>query len=170
MTTGVLTAGLFCGLLAMGPLAGTATAGATDPVLALGRFVASPAGPAALVDVTGAFGFDDALQVPYPLNVVVYQGTTFVRLPIGGTPRTGDFAGLADGLSTTEIGALESSGSTTVEAEILILQPHRVQASLPPVFTEGLIRVVVYVELPGEGSFVSNTLVTPLVGIAGGGS
>ncbi len=146
-----------------------ARAGATDPTLALGQLTASPAGAAAIVEITGIFGFDDVIQVTYPLNLVVYQGTAFTRYQVGSQPQSGSFAGLADGLDTTEVAALEGSGQAEANAEILRIEPNRVQVSLPTGFADGIVAAVLYVELPGEGTFTSNTLSTVLAGVAGGG-
>lgn len=148
---------------------GDARGGATDPVLAIGRLRVVPVGTASIVDLTGAFAFDDMLQVEFPLNLVVYQGSTFVRLPVGGQVQVGDFAGLADGLSVGEIAALESAGQNSSDAEFLRVEPNRLQASLPDLFDDGIITAVVYVELAGEGGFTSNSVSVSVVGLVGGG-
>jgi hypothetical protein len=147
---------------------GNVTAGATDPTLAIGSLVVRPAGGASVADVTGVFGFDDALQVSYPLNLVVYQGSAFVRFPIGSGAESGQFAGLADGLEVAEIAALEAAGSPQSAAEILELDANRIRVSLPPTFFDGTVTAVLYVELPSEGGFTSNVVSTTLVGTGGG--
>ncbi len=155
-------------LAILGIEASPCLAGATDPVLAIGRFTAAPVGSGTLVDLTGAFGFDDTLQVDFPLNIVVYQGTTFVRLPVGGQPQVGNFAGLADGLAVSEIAELESAGQNSAEAELLRIEPNRLHASLADLFIDGILTAIVYVELPDEGGFTSNAVSVPIVGLSGG--
>lgn len=144
-------------------------AGATDPTLAIGQVRAQPAGAAALVEVMGMFGFDDVVQVTYPLSLVLYHGTSFVRYPIGSTAESGTFAALANGLATSEIGALESAGSPAASVEIVRLEPGRLVVSVPPSLANaGTISAQLYVTLPGEGAFVSNAVTVAIV--AGGGA
>lgn len=142
-----------------------ASAGSTDPVLVIGEAHASGGSPARLVDLLGSWGFDDALQLDYPLSIVVSQGSTFVRYAFGEAPVSGTFAGLADGLSISEIPALEATGSPAAGAAMSRLSLHEMTLAVPPVFAAGNLDVVLYVSLPGEGTFLSNTAVA-----AGGGS
>lgn len=142
-------------------------AGSTDPTLAIGQVSVRPAGAASVVEVSGIFGFDDLLQVSFPLNLVVFQGTTFVRYPVGGAPESGTFAGLGDGLQTDELSALESAGVADPGAELLRLRPQRLLAALPTSIGDGTVTVVLYVEVPGEGSFLSNALQATLTGVGG---
>jgi hypothetical protein len=164
-----LGASLAIALVIVGVLTSNSRSGATDPVLAVGRLFVQPVGDAAIADLTGTFAFDDTLQVAFPLNLVVYQGTTFVRLPIGGQVKVGDYPGLADGLSVAEITALEAAGLPSGDSEILRVEPNRLQASLPDIFVDGIITALVYVELPDEGGFTSNSVSVPVVGLGGGG-
>lgn len=142
--------------------AAPARAGSTDPVLLIGDAVVRGGAAAGLLELTGTWAFDDVLQVSFPLNVVVSQGTTFARYPAGGTARSGSYAGLGDGLAANEITALESAGSADAAAAITHIDAHTMKLALPPVFDPGPVRVVLYVRLPGEGSFLSNH-VTPQV-------
>lgn len=134
-----------------------ATAGSTDPVLVIGQATASGGSPSRVIDLLGAWGFDDVLQIDYPLNIVVSQGTSFVRYPVGDVPVTGTFAGLADGLTTGEIAALESAGSPAPDALILRFALHEMTIALPDSFAAGTVEVVLYTSLPGEGTFLSNS-------------
>lgn len=136
-----------------------ARAGSTDPVLLIGQATASGGSPSRIVDLLGSWGFDDLMQIDYPLNVVVSQGSTFVRFPVGGAPVTGSFAGLADGLDATEIATLETQGSPTAAASIARLSLHEMTLTLPATFDAGSVHVVLYVTLPYEGTFLSNTAV-----------
>lgn len=147
----------------------TVTAGATDPTLAIGQVRAQPAASAALVEVTGMFGFDDVVQVAYPLSLVLHHDASFVRYPIGSTAESGILAQLSDGLSTAEVGVLESAGAPEPSAEIVRLEPGRLLVSLPPSLANaGTITAQLYVSIPGEGTFVSNAVTVTIV--AGGGA
>lgn len=136
---------------------GAARAGSTDPVLVIGEATASGGSPLRLVDLLGSWGFDDVMQIDYPLNVVVSQGTSFVRYPVGDVAVAGTFAGLSDGLVAGEIAALESAGSPTSDAQIVRLARHEMTLALPATFSSGDVSIVLYTTLPNEGTFLSNT-------------
>lgn len=136
-------------------------AGSTDPVLVIGQATASGGSPTRIVDLLGSWGFDDTLQIDYPLHIVVSQGSSFVRYPLGSPAKTGTFADLADGLTLGEIAALESAGTVTSEASIVHLSLHEMTLTLPATFEPGSVNVVLYVSLPGEGTFLSNTAQAP---------
>ncbi len=139
-----------------------ARAGSFEPVLAIGQVVARHAGQSALVEVTGNFGFDDALQIEFPLNLVVYQGKEFVRYPLGGEPISGTFVPLPSGLQARQIPHLEAKGEFESEAEIIRLEPNRITVSLPPKFEDGSITAILYVVGPSQGAFLSNPVSTTL--------
>ena len=153
-----LTVHLLAACLGVG-LAGPAPsiAGSTDPVLVIGEARAGGGSPSRVVELLGAWGFDDILQVTYPLQVVVSQGTAFVRYPVGDAPVAGTFAGLADGLTAGELTAFQAAGSLATGASILRLNTHEMTLALPDTFDPGPVDVVLYVTLPGEGTFLSNT-------------
>ncbi len=143
-----------------------ADAGGTDPLLVLGQVTANAAGDGSTVRVRGSWEFDNLLQVDFPLTVVASQGDFFVRVPVGGAAASsGTFSGLSDGFDASEIAVLESLGSAENGATILALDSHEIVVYLPASITNGEVTVVVYVELPNEGGFVSNTLVASLVGV-----
>ena len=150
--------------LALAWTCSAAQAGSTNPVLVIGQADASGGATAELVELTGAWGFDDILQVNFPLGIVVSQGPVFVRFSPGQAPTSGTFAGLVDGLTTGEIGALEAAGSADSQASLLHLGEHQMTLQLPPVFGPGDVDVVLYVVLPLEGSFLSNVAAAPLHG------
>jgi hypothetical protein len=136
-----------------------ANAGSTDPVLVVGH--ASMHGdPSRVLELVGSWGFDDMLQLDYPLSVVVHQGSSYVRYPFGGPAVSGTFAGLSDGLTAGEIAGLEASGSPSASAAMSRLALHEMTLALPPGFpaqNSQTVHVVMYVSLPGEGTFLSNT-------------
>lgn len=137
-----------------------ARAGSTDPMLVIGEATASGGSPARIVTLLGAWGFDDALQIDYPLNIVVSQGSSFIRYPVGGSPVAGTFAGLTDGLTVAEIPSLEATGAAAWSASIQRLAQHEMSLALPPTLSAGTVTVVLYVVVPGEGTFLSNTAET----------
>lgn len=157
MLTPKLLARLAGALALTALLGGNARSGSTDPVLVLGHATASGGSPARVLDILGSWGFEDVMQIDYPLNVVVIQGSTFVRYPVGGTPVSGTFAALANGLVAAEIPALEAAGSAAPAASITRLALHEMTLALPAIFSAGSVDVVVYVEIPVEGTFLSNT-------------
>jgi len=154
------------GSLLIGPV--EAYAGSFGPTLAIGQVVARPVGDTATVEVTGMFGFDDLLQVDFPLNLVIFQGKNFVRYPVGGTPQSGVFMLLRNGVQAREIDHIEELGVDDPAAEILQLQPHKFLVSLPPTIGNGPITVVLYVELE-LGTYLSNHVSVMLTGVTGGG-
>ncbi len=146
--------------LLIGPV--EARAGSFEPILAIGQVVARHAGESALVEVTGSFGFDDALQIDFPVNLIVYQGKEFVRYPLGGEPSSGTFIPLQNGLQARQISRLEAKGELEAEAEIVRLEPNRITVSLPPRFEDGSITAILYVVGPTQGAFLSNPVSTTL--------
>ena len=163
----VVTLAALAGVIALHPAA--VRAGATDPTLAIGQVRAQPAGSAALVEVMGMFGFDDVIQITYPLSLVLHHDASFVRYPIGSTAESGTLTQLADGLATSEIAALESAGAPEAGAEIVRVEPGRLVVSLPTsLASAGTITAQIYVTIPGEGTFVSNAVTVAVV--LGGGA
>lgn len=155
-----------------------AHAGSCTPTLAIGQVVARPAGQTAIVEVTGTFGFDDLLQVEFPLNLVIYQGKHFVRYPLGGTPQSGTFIPVQNGLEGRHIERLERNGHDEPEARLIRLEPHRLVVVLPPTIGDGTITALLYIVLPYlpyyEGYLQSNVgyqrgneVSTTLVGVGG---
>ena len=136
-----------------------AVAGSYDPTLVIGQAVSTGAGAPTLLSLTGTWSFDDILQVDFPLNVVVRQGTLFVRYPVGGAPAvSGSFADLADGLSASEVASLESVGAPNPQASLVRLTAHQMTLALPPIFAPGTVTVVLYVRLAREGTLLSNAI------------
>lgn len=159
--TALMAAALATALAAASP--GPANAGSTDPVLVIGQATASGGSPTRILDLLGSWGFDDVMQIEYPLTIVVHQGTTFVRYTVGETPVSGTFAGLADGLAVGEVPALELAGSPVAAASITRLAIHEMTLALPAAtFASGSLSVVLYVTPPGEGTtYLSNTATAP---------
>src|SRR5437762_14326000 len=98
-------------LLLLAIAAPDAHAGFTSPTLVLSAAHgdAGSAGRGAAFE--GDFDFPNAVEVGYPLNLVVFQGTTFARFPAAAPPVTGTSATLGDGvLAEAELPALDGAG------------------------------------------------------------
>jgi hypothetical protein len=135
-----------------------AAAGSYDPVLVIGQATVSGGAPPTLVTLTGAWSFDDIVQVDFPLNVVVSQGSTFVRCSVGAAScRSGVFAPLADGLVSSEVDPFEAAGADAPASRITRLTSHQITIALPPVFDSGPVEVRLYAKLQREGVLFSNT-------------
>ena len=136
-----------------------ALAGATSPALVLGAASGegSPGGHTVLLE--GAFEFDNALQVGYPLQAVVFQKTRFVRYPIAGPPVTGTSPTLNDGVLTdAELAAFLGDGAPTPAAiRIVTVAPSSLRVTLPAQFRSGAATALLFTILP-EGSVLSNQI------------
>src|SRR5205814_552414 len=73
-------------------------AAATKPTLVIASGAGESTGDARAAVFEVSFDFLNAVQVAYPLNLVVFQGTHFVRYPASGPAVTGDSAALAAAL------------------------------------------------------------------------
>ena len=132
-------------------------AGSYDPVLVVGQAITTGATAPTAVSLTGSWSYDDILQVSFPLNIVVSQGNTFARYPVGSSSAiSGTFSGLADGLTAQEISSFEAAGSADPQAMLVRLTTHNVTLALPPIFAAGPLKVMLYVNLTREGILMSN--------------
>lgn len=153
-----IAAALTAGLLGSGAARGAGT----DPTLALTGGEAIAGGGATMVRLQGSLAFDDQLQFAFPAGVIVYQGTTFVRVPVAGGAVSGSAAFLADGLADTEVQTLLSLGApAAAPARLASLQPNEVRVVLPAGFGSGAATAVVYAVLEGTG-FLSNPIAVTL--------
>ena len=150
-------------LLTAGLIGTDAARGAgTDPTLALTGGEAIAGSGATMVRLQGALAFDDQLQFAFPAGVIVFQGTTFVHVPVSGPPLSGSAAFLADGLADTEVQTLIAMGApAAAPARLASLQPNEVRVVLPAGFGSGAATAVVYAVLEGNG-FLSNPIAVTL--------
>ena len=136
-----------------------ALAGFTSPTLVLSAAhgEAGAAGRAAALE--GSFDFPNAVQVGYPLNVVVFQGTTFARFPAAGTPVTGSSALLADGvLAEAEAAGLAASGAPAdPSVRIVTMTPSAIRVTLPGSFAAGSATAILFTIL-SDGTVLSNAI------------
>ena len=139
--------------------AGDAFAGATTPRLALSAAAGSAAGAARSVVVEGNLDFGNALQVGYPIDLLVFQGATFARFPFAGAPIAGTSPELADGaLAPTEIAALLAEGAAPpAGVRIVTLVPTSIRVTLPAAFTAGPATAIVFGILT-DGTVLSNPI------------
>jgi hypothetical protein len=136
-----------------------ALAGYTSPTLALtaARGDAGTAGRAAAFE--GTFDFPNAVQVGYPLSLVVFQGTTFVRYPAAGAPLTGTSTALADGvLDLGELASFVGQGTPAdASVRIVTMTPSALRVILPSTFGPGTATGVLFTIL-SDGNVVSNAV------------
>ena len=155
------TAALILALLLLGAL--PAWPSATSPTLAVSAASATRADGRLAVTIEGTFDFANAVQVGYPLQLVVFQGTRFVRFGIGDTPRTGTTSLLADGqLTLGELPPFLGAGDPAPpDVRIVTFTATRALVSLPADFIAGAATAQVFTVLPEE-PVLSNPLVLVL--------
>ena len=153
-------------LLALGPVAvaffaraHTVSGAATTPLPVLSAASGAAAGTARTATVDGVFDFPNAVQSGTALHLVVFQGTRFVRYPLGGTPVAGDSALLADGsLDQGEVAAFLAAGTpAAASVRFVTLTADQARVALPASFTAGPATAVVF-GIFGIESVLSNPL------------
>lgn len=136
-----------------------AHAGFTSPTLVLSaaRGEAGTSGRGAAFE--GSFDFPNAVEVGYPLSLVVFQGTTFARYPAAAAPVTGTSAALGDGvLDETELAAFTNAGAAAdASVRIVTMTPSAIRVTLPATFTSGPASAELFTIL-SDGSVVSNVV------------
>ncbi len=132
--------------------AATAWASATSPTLIVSAARAIRADGRHAVTIEGTFDFANAVQVGYPLQLVVFQGARFVRFPASGAPRTGETALLADGrLDAAELPAFLAAGAPVpAEVRVVTLGATSALVALPAEFAAGAATAQVFTVLPEE--------------------
>ena len=149
-------------LLGMGLLLATPAvvfAGATSPTLVLSAATGEVTRGAHTVQLEGDFEFGNAVQVGYPLEVVVFQKAHFVRFPIAGAPVTGTSPTLNDGvLVEGEVPAFLGAGGPAPPAiRIVTIAPSSLRLTVPSTFKAGPATALLFTVLP-EGTVLSNPL------------
>jgi hypothetical protein len=136
-----------------------ARGGATTPALALSTAVGLAGGGGRVAVFQGSFDFPNALQLGYPIDLVVFQGTRFVRYPFADAAVTGASPELADGvLVSTEVPALVSEGAAVAPGvQVVTLTGDSIRVALPATFDAGPVRAVVFAILT-DGTALSNTI------------
>src|SRR5262249_55308467 len=132
---------------------------ATSPTLVVSAASGMRADGRVAVTVEGAFDFPNAVQVGYPLQLVVFQGTSFVRFPITGAAQIVQSSLLADGSLDADgvPGLLAAGSSATADVRIVSLSSTRAVLALPASFTPGAATVQAFTVLP-DGRVLSNPL------------
>lgn len=151
------TAAAVAALVVLG--AATARPSATRPTLVVSAASAIRADGRYAVKIEGTFDFLNAVQVGYPLQLVVFQGTGFVRFPIGGVPHAGQTSLLADGqLDLADLSGFLAAGSPApADVRVVSLSPTRAVVALPADFSPGTATAQAFTVLP-NGSVLSNPL------------
>ena len=139
--------------------AGSAHAAATAPHLALSAAAGSAVDGSRSAVFDGTFDFANALQLGYPISLVVFQGARFARYPLAGAAATGTSPELADGaLVAGEVGALLGEGAPAATGVgVVTVTATRVRVTLPATFVPGATTAVVVTVLP-EGTLLSNPI------------
>jgi len=108
-------------------------------------------------------GLKGAVQVGYPLQLIVFQDTSFVRFPITGTPQVGQSSLLADGrLDPDDVPGLLAAGSPAPgDVRIVSLSSTRAVLTLPANFNPGAATVQAFAVL-ADGRVLSNPLLLVL--------
>src|SRR5262245_45117995 len=134
-------------------------AGFTSPTLVVMAATGSVAPAGRSLAISGEFDFPNAVQVGYPLSLVVFQGTTFVRYPAAGAPVEGTSPLLADGvLADGEIGAFVTAGApAAASVRVLSITSGGMRVVLPAGFEPGPATVLLIATIP-EGAVLSNAV------------
>jgi hypothetical protein len=138
---------------------GMAHGGFTSPTLVLSAAHGGAAAAGRAAAFEGSFDFANAVQANYPLNLVVFQGTTFVRYPVTGVAVTGTSAALADGvLDATEVAAFDAEGAPVDPGvRIVTIASATIRVVLPATFGPGPATGVLYTILI-DGTVLSNAI------------
>lgn len=143
--------------------AAAAYAAGTSPVLALTAASVAPTGGGdRVVTASGAYNFDDLVQVAFPAaGLLVIRDDRFVRYEVDGRVIEATSAAVRNGLTPAELPALlQLAGAPVGPARIARLGADQVAVVLPSDFGAGPAVVLLYASHEGE-SFVSNAI--PLV-------
>ena len=134
-------------------------ASGTSPTLVLSAATGAAAGGQRAVTLDGSLDFANSVQVAYPLSLVVFQGSRFVRYRLPGPVVAGTSPELADGhLTADEISGVDGEGSAAPAAvRIVTLLADRIRVALPADFAAGPTTAIVYAILPD-----SNVLSNPI--------
>lgn len=124
----------------------------TDPVLSVSRATRIDGVSLSVIEVEGAFPFDDLVQLPVPLQLVVFAPTdgSYLRIDVVLGGFTGTLAGLADGLDVGEATALLGAGVARPEARLVGLEPGRVVIQAPAALIPPGAQVQLFLDDAGE--------------------
>jgi hypothetical protein len=133
-------------------------AGATTPTLALSSATATFIDTGIrLARFEAAYDYSNAVQADYDLELIVFQGESFARYPLSGPVRVGTSTALADGLTASDLPALDAA-STPAPANVRLVEigPTEITVRVP-LFSGGATAVLV--ATVDEGIVLSNPLV-----------
>jgi hypothetical protein len=150
-------------LLAAVP-SGLVHAGATSPTLVIASAFGIAGDARRTVVLETSWDYPNGVQVPYPLEIVVFQGPRFVRYPIHGAAVAGTSALLADGrLDAADLPGLLGAGAPAPgDVRIVTLTAGEARVALPAEFAAGVATAVLFATLPEHDVFSNPlTLVLP---------
>lgn len=129
-----------------------AESAATSPTLALSAVDVAAVDGKRTLTFAGVFDFENALQVAYPLHLVVFRGTRFVRYPVVGPAVVGDSSRLADGvLSLGELNGFLGEGTPApAGVRLVTLTPTGGVVTLPADLGSGSATAILFTVLPEE--------------------
>ncbi len=131
---------------------GRAIAAITDPKLAIRSAVAESGVSTRLASVDGSFPHDDLLQQPVPVQLIVFNGASYVRYDLSGDALAGSDPALLDGLDAQDAESLLRAGAPDPTARVVSVAPGRVEAQLPDAFPSG--RAVAQMFIVHEGDVI----------------
>jgi hypothetical protein len=136
-----------------------AMAGGTSPLLALsGAEVFRTSGGAVVLSVSGAYSFEDLVQLTFPAGLIVAQANRFVRYDVSRQIVSGTSALVSDGILDTEIPTLLTlGGPANTPAALLQAKQDRLSVVLPPEIASGPATAILYAIWETD-PFVSNAL------------
>lgn len=149
-------------LIALVASSSFASAGSTDPEVAIGEVIVHQRGGGTSVAIKGTWAFDDVLQVEFPLTLVLSTGSEFYLFRVGEPARSGVFPGLSNGLTVAEIASLEAAAAIDPAARFVRISPHQIILALPSMAGASGLTAVGYVAVPGEDPVISNSVTAPL--------
>jgi hypothetical protein len=131
-----------------------ARGGATRPKPILAAASAVTVDVRRTVLLEGDFEFPNAVQIGYPLDIVVFQGMHFVRYRVAATPVAGTSTLLADGsLSASELPAFLGVGTPApANVRIVTLTNSEIRVVLPADFTAGTATALLFTVLTSDTS------------------
>lgn len=124
-----LLAGLLA--LAVGP---AARATLTDPVLGLSAARQVLGSMHSHLAFDGTFPFEDLIQLPVPLQILVFDPATgdYLRMDLASGAFGGTSADLMDGLDAADVPALVASGAPDPDVALVGARPGRIELRASP--------------------------------------
>lgn len=134
-----------------------ATASGTSPPLAIQSVeVDYTKEDGTLVRVDGTFPFEDLIDLPYPLQLLVRKKEKFLCFSVPWGPMGGELEelkDLKDGLTSEVVDLIGIFAQPDSEAKIVSVGPKRMEVLLPPDFPTGDAKAQIFVMYLGAPLF-----------------